>query len=148
MKYIYFGKYTSKKAFFDANLRESTIRKLYDGVKRPGRAGLRWFEIKLILLHKNCPADLRARYAKSPVWYVRLVARLNKYSWKDYAVDTALSDPKSTVRAAAIKRLHYEGQYSDNDVLESLKADTRIRNYFHGWREIPGFKEVLKAGVA
>jgi hypothetical protein len=126
----YFSRFSSKKAFLDANLRPSTIQKLYDGVKYAGRGGMLWTEVKLILLHKNCPDNIRNYYAKNSVWYIRLVAMLNKHSWRKYALDAVYTDPKSTVRSAAIRRLWYEKVWTEKMILQRVRRDTLVQGYF------------------
>jgi len=130
MKVKYFNRFSSKKEFFNTNLRESTIRKFHNQVKARGHREMQWDRVKLILLHKNCPEDITRRYSIHPLWYVRLVAMLNKNTWREYADYAARLDFKSTVRAAAIRRLWYEGVWSEEKVKEQVKKDIRVQRYF------------------
>lgn len=92
-----------------------------------------WAVIKPLILHQDCPEFLREPYMAHPLWYVRLTAMLNKFSWRKYAV-RATKDPKSTVRAAAYKRLLEnigESPIKALDLLAQIEEDKRTHNYFN-----------------
>ena len=43
-----------------------------------------WKIAKLVLLHSDCPLELRDRFAQDPIWYKRVVAYFATKAPKDY----------------------------------------------------------------
>ncbi len=59
--------YNSRAAFLrDPNPSEDVMRQII--------AENDWFFVKGVLKHPKCPIDIRDKYAKDPIWYIRIVA--------------------------------------------------------------------------
>jgi hypothetical protein len=127
MRKIYFGRFPTKCSFLRSNLRQSTLRRLYDECKYLRR---NWCSVALILRYPNCPDDIRRYYVGHHTWYKRLVAMLSQTAWPTY-LGKALRDPKSTVRAAALRRAMFEGgMVSADEAKQFLKKDKGLQGYF------------------
>lgn len=125
MKYLHFR---SRAEFYRTDVPET----FFTHALKLHECGGNWKDIKPLIMHKDCPDYVRQPFTKSDKWFIRLTAMLNKYSWKKYAVE-ALNDVKSTVRAAAIKRLLYnenESPKTRKELLTMVVNDKMLHSYF------------------
>jgi hypothetical protein len=63
-----------------------------------------WPIKKSVLLHPGCPIEIRDRFAKDPIWYVRLVAIFATKAPEGY-IDKAAADPDKRVQNAYARYL-------------------------------------------
>lgn len=129
MKYLNFR---SRAEFYRTDLAPEFFDQQMAGLEETKWDKYSWGQIKPLILHKDCPERFVAQYVDSDLWYIRLTAMLNKHSWKKYA-RKAISDKKSTVRAAAYRRIMTnidQSPIGKPELLEIMAKDTRTHNYF------------------
>ena len=127
MQYLEFR---SRAEFFRTPLKPSWFDHNYLMIVQENKDD--WSRIKPLILHQDCPDRIKHFYTMHPKWYIRLTAMLNKFSWRKYVVQ-ATNDEKSTVRAAAYRRLLEnigESPIKALDLLKKMEEDKRTHNYF------------------
>lgn len=124
---------TKKKDYLAADIPPEKLQAWYDELKPYEKAtrllGDRgphlytWHQIKLILLHKNCPKDIREHYASHPIWWKRIPALLCKHVRKENW-ERAINDPHRFVRKCAYNSCDW---LPEKDLLDIVRKDKQAQ---------------------
>jgi hypothetical protein len=98
------------------------------------KTDLDWHEARRLLKHPDCPVEFAEHFLQSNVWYIRLAAGLSKPNVQNL-LPKLFKDPKSTVRAAAFKRVLADEKFDHLflEVRDLIVQDERIKNYLHNF---------------
>lgn len=141
---------TKKNGIFNTGIKSTTKWKDVDWSQYQLAAWYRWYkenweDVKLILLHKNCPQKIRERYINSSVWWKRIPALLCKHVRHKYW-HRAVKDSHRFVRKCAYNGHYYgikEGyQIPKIEVLELMEKDkeaqwdSRVKNVVKKYKKL------------